>query len=152
MPCLWTIRKESVRSKHPYFGSTPRIPISLHSLWEILCIVQFLVQTPNRTYTSTTYFCLEGLEGFHFDAELQRHMNVHNDVKPFGCDLCAKQFTQNKSLTRHKKVHDDNPVTCSMCDKTCQTPEQMYTHFRGAHGKGYRAPCGELYQWPVARA
>ena len=28
----------------------------------------------------------------------------------------------------------------------------MYTHFRGAHGKGYRATCGELYQWPAARA
>ena len=79
-------------------------------------------------------------------------MNVHNDVKPFGCDVCEKWFTQNKSLTRHKKVHDDNVVSCSMCAKTCQTPEQMYTHFRGAHGKGYRAPCGELYQWPAARA
>ena len=103
-------------------------------------------------HTPPTYFCLECSEGFHFDAELQRHMNVHNDVKPFGCDICAKRFTQNKSLTRHKKVHDDNPVMCSMCDKTCQTPEQMYTHFRGVHGKGYRAPCGELYQWPAARA
>ena len=79
-------------------------------------------------------------------------MNVHSDVKPFGCDLCAKRFTQNKSLTRHKKVHADNPVTCSMCDKTCQTLEQIYTHFRGAHGKGYRAPCGEQYQWPAAWA
>ena len=103
-------------------------------------------------HTPPTYFCLECLEGFHFDAELQRHMNVHSDVKPFGCDLCEKWFTPNKSLTRHMKVHDDNPVTCSMCDKTCQTPEQMYTHFRGAHGKGYRAPYGELYQWPAARA
>ena len=97
-------------------------------------------------HTPPTHFCLECSQGFHFDAELQRHMNMHNDVKPFGCDLCAKWFTQNKSLTRHKKVHDDNPVTCSMCDKTCQTPEQMYTHFRDAHRKGYRAPCGELYQ------
>ena len=79
-------------------------------------------------------------------------MNVHSDVKPFGCDLCEKRFTQNKSLTRHMKVHDDNPVMCSMCDKTCQTPEQMYTHFRGAHGKGYRAPCGKHYQWPAAQA
>ena len=103
-------------------------------------------------HTPPTYFCLECLEGFHFDAELQRHMNVHSDVKPFGCDLCEKWFTQNKSLTRHMKGHDDNPVMCSMCDKTCQTWEQMYTHFRGAHRKGYRAPCGELYQWPAARA
>ena len=103
-------------------------------------------------HTPPTYFCLECSEGFHLNAELQRYMNVHNDVKPFGCDLCERRFTKNKSLTRHKKVHDDNPVTCSMCDKTCQTPEQMYMHFRGAHGKGYRAPCGELYQWPVGRA
>ena len=70
-------------------------------------------------HTPPTFFCLECSEGFHFDAELQRHMNVHSDVKPFPCDLCEKRFTQNKSLTRHKKIHDDNPVMCSMCDKTC---------------------------------
>ena len=50
-----SIRKVSVHSKHPYFGSRPRIPISLHSLWEILCIIQLLVLTPNRTYTSNIF-------------------------------------------------------------------------------------------------
>ena len=103
-------------------------------------------------HTPRTFFCVECSEGFHFEAELQRHMNVHCDLKPFGCDLCEKRFTQNKSLTRHRKVHDSNPVTCSMCDKSCQTPEQLYTHYRGAHGKGYTAPCGAQYQWPAARA
>ena len=81
-----------------------------------------------------------------------RHMNVHSDIKPFRCDLRQKWFTQNKSLTRHMKVHEDSTVTCSMCNKTCSTPEQLYTHYRGAHGKGYDTPCGEHYQWPARRA
>ena len=32
------------------------------------------------------------------------------------------------------------------------TQEQMYTHTRGAHGRGYVAPCGDWSQWPGKRA
>ena len=103
-------------------------------------------------HTAPTLFCGICFQGFHFEAQLNRHMNSHEDVKPFGCDMCEKRFTQNKSLTRHKKVHLGGTVTCTMCDKTCTTPEQLYTHFRGAHGKGYTAPCGDHFQWPGPRA
>ena len=103
-------------------------------------------------HTAPTFFCGECSEGFHFQAELTKHMNVHSAIKPFGCNLCQKRFTQQKSLTRHMKVHEDRTVTCPMCDKTCATPEQLYTHYRGAHGKGYDTPCGEHYQWPAHRA
>ena len=102
-------------------------------------------------HTAPTFFCGECSEGFHFHAELTKHMNVHSAVKPFGCQLCDKRFTQNKSFTRHMKVHACS-VTCSMCNKTCSTLEQLYTHFRGAHGKGYDTPCGEQYLWPACRA
>ena len=91
-----------------------------------------------------TFFCGECSEGFHFQAQLTKHMNVHSAIKPFGCNLCQKWFTQQKSLTRHMKVHEDRTVTCSMCDKTCTTPEQLYTHYRGAHGKGYDTPVGNI--------
>ena len=100
-------------------------------------------------HTAPTFFCGECSEGFHFQAELTKHMNMHSDIKPFGCDLCQKRFTQNKSLTGHMKVHEDSTVPCSMCDKTCSTPEQLYTHYRGVHGKGYDTPCREHYQWPA---
>ena len=100
-------------------------------------------------HTAPTFFCRECSEGFHFQAELTKHMNVHSDIKPFRCDLCQKWFTQNKSLTRYMKVHEDSTVTCSMCDKTCSTPEQLYTHYSSAHRKGYDNPCREHYQWPA---
>ena len=103
-------------------------------------------------HTAPTFFCGICTEGFHYQAELTKHMNAHSAVKPYGCDTCDKRFTQNKSLTRHKKVHEDTTVSCTMCDKTCATPEQIYTHFRGAHGKGYDTHCGKHYQWPAGRA
>ena len=103
-------------------------------------------------HTAPTFSCGECTKGFHFQAELTKHMNVHSAIKPFGCDLCQKWFTQKKSLTRHMKVHEDSTVTCPMCDKTCSTPEQLYTHYRGVHGKGYDTPCREHSQWPAHRA
>ena len=39
-----------------------------------------------------------------------------------------------------------------MCNKVCPSNDKLYTHFRGAHGKGYTAPCGFWTQWPGKRA
>ena len=46
-------------------------------------------------HTAPTFFCGIYSQGFHFQAELTRHMNAHSAVKPFGCDTCDKRFTQN---------------------------------------------------------
>ena len=49
-------------------------------------------------HTAPTFFCEECSEGFHFQAEQTKHMNVHSAIKPFGCDLCQKWFTQRRAL------------------------------------------------------
>ena len=34
----------------------------------------------------------------------------------------------------------------------CATQDRYYSHYRGAHGKGYTARCGKYCQWPASRA
>ena len=90
-------------------------------------------------------------KGYPFKSELDRHITVHSTVLPFGCEKCPKQFAQIKSKNRHVHVHDNKSFVCSQCDKVADTKEKLYTHFRGAHSKGYNAKCGKHFQWPATR-
>ena len=87
-----------------------------------------------------------------YKSELDKHVAVHNTVLPFQCGQCGKRFAQKKSLNRHEDVHKNKSFVCSVCDKVSETKDRLYTHFRGAHGKGYRAKCGKHFQWPATRA
>ena len=91
-------------------------------------------------------------QGFPFKSEMERHSGVHLAVLLFGSDKCEKRFAQVKSLNRHKTVHNNESHPCEECGKVCGTSDKLYTHFRGAHGKGYDAKCGVHYQWPGTRA
>ena len=77
---------------------------------------------------------------------------MHNDVLPFPCDACTKRFASEKSLRRHKNVHNEKDISCEVCGKISTTPEHHYSHFRGAHSTGYKAKCGKVFQWPATRA
>ena len=106
----------------------------------------------DKEHTSPSHFCGECGKGFHYSSELQRHSPVHSTVLPYGCQSCDKRYAQKKSLTRHERSHNPQIIKCSECDKVVDTEERLYSHFRGAHGRGYDAPCGENFQWPGTRS
>ena len=98
------------------------------------------------------HICPVCAKGYTYKSELDRHITVHSTVLPFGCDKCPKRFAQIKSRNRHVEVHNNKTFVCSQCDKVAGTKEKMYSHFRGAHSKGYNAKCGKHCQWPATRA
>ena len=105
-----------------------------------------------KEHEKPALYCGECGKGFHFNSELQRHLGIHEEVLPFPCEQCERRFAAKKTLTRHLQEHSDKIYQCEMCDKVCPSNDKLYTHFRGAHGKGYTAPCGEWTQWPGKRA
>ena len=105
------------------------------------------------THSTLKHVCGDCGKGFGYRSELQRHSNVHNEVLPFACSQCNKRFAQKKSLKRHEDIHTDTMYKCKDCDKICSTQDHLYSHQRGAHGKGYRSKCGKFtFQWPTGRA
>ena len=105
-----------------------------------------------RDHEGPKVYCDVCGDGYQFSSELARHATVHNTVLPFPCDACTKRFASEKSLRRHKNVHNEQEITCEVCAKVSTTPERHYSHFRGAHGTGYKAKCGKVFQWPASRA
>ena len=99
-----------------------------------------------------TKFCGVCGKGYYFQSELNKHVAVHSEVLPYRCPSCGKHFAQAKSLSRHQELHSNKTVVCSQCDKVCASQDRYYSHYRGAHGKGYTAKCGKHYEWPAARA
>lgn len=69
-------------------------------------------QTPD---TLATPFCATGLP--HPDGGLLR------------CDVCAKEFREQKYLTRHMTVHSGyKPFQCQYCDYKCNRKDNLKTH------------------------
>ena len=105
-----------------------------------------------KEHSEPAHICTECGKAYPFNSELERHMGVHAQILPFGCDLCDKCFAQKKSLKCHKVSHTDWSQTCPKCDKSFSTPDCFYTHYRGEHGKGYDTRCGKNYRWLAGRA
>ena len=105
-----------------------------------------------RDHKPLKHICPVCAKGYPYKSELDRHMPVHSTVLPFPCSKCTRRFGLEKSRTRHEKCHENKSFVCSECDKVTDTQDKLYTHFCGAHGKGYNAKCGEHFQWPATRA
>ena len=99
----------------------------------------------------SVFFCQYCRKGFHFQAEMDRHVGVHSTTSPFPCSVCDKGFSLKKSLRRHEELHNDKKYLCSVCGRSFDSKDRRYSHYRGAHGKGYTTYCGITYQWPGGR-
>jgi hypothetical protein len=59
------------------------------------------------------------------------HQLVHTDEKPYGCNLCTKQFKRISDLNKHvKRVHNKQTreFTCLECNKAFFTKSDLIWH------------------------
>ena len=62
-------------------------------------------------------------------------------------------FCTKENLKRHEVLHIGTTYKCDQCEKVCESPDCLYSHKRGAHGKGYTSKCGKYnYLWPTGRS
>lgn len=53
------------------------------------------------------FYCEQCERFFASGQNLNEHMNIHSDSKPFACPECNKKFRQMSVLTVHRRNHFD---------------------------------------------
>lgn len=65
------------------------------------------------------------------------HINIHNGVKPFSCQVCTKSFAHIRNLIRHKEQqrHFDTEFKCKVigCEKSFMTTNKLARHEKTSH-------------------
>lgn len=58
-----------------------------------------------------------------------RHINMHLDLRPFHCPVCAKKFKMKHHLTEHMKTHTGlKPYDCLGCGKKFMWRDSFMRH------------------------
>lgn len=89
-----------------------------------------------------TYKCPYCGRVFHRSStDLQKHMWIHEGVKPFQCPDCPYQCRSRNNLNVHRLTHsNDKPHLCDQCGKGYKSKAALRLHTR-THGRGALYPC-----------
>lgn len=67
---------------------------------------------------------------------MQKHENLHAEIKPYTCNICFVAFTQPSNLKRHQQIHNtEKPYACKMCDKSYMQKNSLGKHMETCTGK-----------------
>ncbi|CAF4955876.1 unnamed protein product [Pieris macdunnoughi] len=91
-------------------------------------------QHPEKTYMTIRrrYICEHCGKGFKSRHILNYHMNLHNGVTPFKCEVCSKAFYSRTLLRNHFVVvhSDQRPFVCDTCGVALKTKGTLHKHNR----------------------
>src|SRR5207249_2371945 len=87
-------------------------------------------------FKNRNYLCDTCGKSFVHSCELKKHWErVHNSdgSRRFQCVHCGKCYQAIEYLKRHEKLHSDVSYSCSDCDKTFQTTDNLKVHRINVH-------------------
>ena len=85
---------------------------------------------------------------FQYPGGLKTHVKIHTRKNLIPCLHCRLKFTTNKAMKNHAKKHTAPWIKCDYCSESFDTTYNKKQHERGAHGDGWKAPCGQKCKWP----
>ncbi|XP_072886648.1 zinc finger and BTB domain-containing protein 43-like [Hemitrygon akajei] len=75
-------------------------------------------------------------KAFTHRSQRDRHINMHLNLRPFGCTICGKKFKMKHHLVEHMKIHTGlKPFECHVCGKKFMWRDSFLRH---------RAACEKL--------
>ncbi|XP_067012466.2 zinc finger protein 271 isoform X2 [Anabrus simplex] len=75
--------------------------------------------------------CAKCGKGFRSRFHLSEHMNVHNGVRPYSCDICGKHFHKKIQLRQHGSAHSGTqPYKCHICGVKFNRRGNMTQHVK----------------------
>ncbi|KAI3649046.1 hypothetical protein MP228_006900 [Amoeboaphelidium protococcarum] len=71
-------------------------------------------------------------------SKLQIHLNSHNNIRPFQCEMCDKAYIRKDHLQDHvRRQHGDAQAEkchqCEHCEKSFYTKQQLQRHCKSHH-------------------
>lgn len=83
------------------------------------------------------HICSHCGKGFKRQAYLRKHMNYHNNAKPYPCQYCGKIFRSQTNRAKHVLNHavGPNACTCSICGNGFANRLELEKHTRIHNGE-----------------
>ena len=85
-----------------------------------------------KVSTKEKFTCLTCKKLFSTVSNLNQHMQIHSNEKPYICNRCQRSYGRNSTLTRHMKTCHINEPSTLKCDESSQIlsnnntqPEEM---------------------------
>lgn len=96
---------------------TPKSRLLLHR--------HLLVHTDRKR----TFICDTCGGGFYNKKELNQHLFVHTDVRPYKCEVCNFSFKIKHELKKHVSIHfGPKRFACEQCGKCFRLSKELGTH------------------------
>ncbi|XP_048375786.1 zinc finger and BTB domain-containing protein 22-like [Stegostoma tigrinum] len=68
-------------------------------------------------------------KSFTHKSQRDRHINMHLNLRPFGCTICNKKFKMKHHLVEHMKIHTGlKPFECHVCSKKFMWRDSFLRH------------------------
>ena len=64
-----------------------------------------------------------------YPQNLKKHMEIHNEVPKYKCDVCPAEYKTKASLRKHREnKHYPIPTMCSSCGTLCASQQKYSKH------------------------
>ncbi|XP_061162603.1 zinc finger protein ZFAT-like isoform X2 [Saccostrea echinata] len=135
----WTLFKDHVSEAHPDSKNKELNKLHIYAGLESSPKHKVQGKIGRRSYKCP--YCDKMF--FRANSELQKHIWIHEGVKPFKCPLCPHACRSKNNLQAHMLRHsNEKPYTCTDCNKAYKSKTALRWHVR-SHKSGRLFKCSK---------